>query len=475
MGDIVIDYGDLKDVAKHARRVADKCDDYVEELSKKLTDKRNSLPASPTGKGDSNIASMCYYVNAKKQKLEKKQGVYKAFASKVETFSEHAKDADDRVAKTVNNSRDNFLREHKNLKGDGWTAFFASITVECPFLGKLFEWGAAVVDGIKDLKNNLRYWYEVCGGKKLIDNILAVGEVVLASLGLVIATIALFSNPVGWVTLAGFVGALIGFSDAIINIRYQLRANMEKDPAWAKYYGSIDTTSDMFRKQIFKSKSLNRWSSGIAIALDVTSFVCSVIDIADSVKSMYKRSGLKKLFSSPVQVDGKKVYKFDFSKMWHTVTSKDGWSNIKKSLKCSWKGLVFGDKGKFTQRWKRAFTSKDTAPMKRVEKITKMLKYTLSPSVKITKIIDKGFGQLSKDKIDLKDIHGYIKNSYSATGWSGGTGTVLDSIGTFAFDMDELRNKLKAHFKGKPQTTNPAQELLESGMRRTRDGACMVW
>ena len=175
-----------------------------------------------------------------------------------------------------------------------------------------------------------------------------------------------------------------------------------------------------------------------------------MIDIADSLKNLYKRSGLNKLFSSPKMKDGKivikngkKVYKFDFGKMWRTVTSKDGWKNIKKTLKCNWKGVVFGDKGKFTLRWKRAFTSKDTKRIKRVEKVAKMFKYTVSNPVKNLKNINKGLSLLSKKKIELEDIHSIIKNTYSSTGWSGGSATVLD-ITSVHFDRKDLDKKMKA-------------------------------
>lgn len=458
MSELTLVYSEMEDAAGYAKIVANKCQDYIDELDKKWSQKWKSTPSSPLSTKNARTESADYYVNMKKQQLAEKKKHYKSFADKMDDLIEDAKVADKKVAKSVNDSQKTFLKSHKNLSGDGWTAFFASISVDIPVIGWVIDAAGGLAEGFSDLCNNIRYWYEVDGGKKIVDTALAIGEIVLGVCGLVLAIITF---PVSGffaavVAVAGLISAVIAMADGITNLVYQLKANKQSDPAWAQYYGGIDSTADFLREKTFKGdwKWFNKWSNGIATGIEVTNLICSVISIADTVGNLYKRSGLKKLFSSKSvkMVDGKPVtkYKFDFTKFKNTITSKSGRASITKSLKYSWKGMLFGDSDGiegWKKSWKRAFTSKFTygkdvktvtKVLDRVEKITKVFKGDFSKVMTTVNTV-KSFGNLiTYQDWSGKDVYSAVKNIYSVTIPKGDiVGVTIDSV-DFVMDKNDF-------------------------------------
>lgn len=428
MAELTLVYSQLEDVSKYAEKVSSDCDDYKVELSNKLTNKWASVPKSPLSAGNSRINNASYYVKQKNKKLEEKRKAYKAFANDVDDLIEVAKAADKAVAKSVNGSREAFLNEHKNLEGDGWAAFFANLVVNVPVIGWIADKIDDAIQGAKDLVTNLRYWYEVCGGKEIIDTALAIVGAVLAVVGLVVAVIAVAGiTAFGWaaiVAIAGLVAAVIGVVNAGFNVYYQIKGNSESDPAWAAYYSGYDTASDHLRKRTFKSDWWNKWSGAIATGIEITELICSAITIVDGIKTLFTRSGIGKLFSSKG--------KFDFTKFKQTMTSKEGWSNIGKALKQNWKGMLFGDSGGvegWKKRWKRAFTSKNTTAAKRISKIGKVIKNDLGKINNLTKSISTILNTIS-DGFSYKTIYNPLKNTYSSSGNSGGISTITKTVDT---------------------------------------------
>ena len=204
------------------------------------------------------------------------------------------------MAKTVNGSRESFLKAHENLRPHGLMAVIMNI----PGLGWLADGIGKIQEAWRDLKGNIRYWYECCGGKKILDTALAVTGLVLATVGAIVAVITIgpFTSVfAAVVAIAGVVAAVIGVVNAGFNLYNQIRSNQEEDPAWAQYYGGIDSFSDTLRQTTFKTGFGNRFSSVCADAWDITDMVCSVISIGDSIHGMYKRSGLNKLFSVQIE------------------------------------------------------------------------------------------------------------------------------------------------------------------------------
>lgn len=466
MAEIKLVYSDLTNVAKYARETADRYDSYESELKTKLSDKQYSLPATVTGNGNTNVNTACYYVTAKRNDLTAKSKKYRTFATAVDTLITNAKAADTAVAKSVNDSRKTFLDEHKGLSDGGWNAFFANLVVDVPVLGWIVQAVDSVAKGIDTLKTNLRYWYEVCGGKKIIDTVFAIGEVVLAAVGLAIAVVGLatFSGLfAGIVAVAGAIAAVIAMADALVNVYQQFKSNKQDDPAWAKYYGGIDKASDALRKTTFKEKWMNKASGVIAISMDVVEVVCSVISIADGLKNIgetfYKRTGLNKLFSSKktINVGGetKKVWKFDFNKFKTTVLSREGRSKIGKTLKHSWKSVLFGDSGGIKGLWKKhqrglnpyvvvkadddVFTKNvfvkifnfDVAKVTNFKKFEKKWK-VINTDLKIINNVAKNTNELGNMFMygaNFSTTQGVAKRIYGDLGGGGLTGDINGSIG----------------------------------------------
>lgn len=446
MPELVLKYSELGSMAKYARKTASECDSYVDELNRKLTNKWGSVPPTPMSDGNGRIDSAAYYVSQKIRKLNAKGSSFRDFATKVDTFQDNAKSADEKVAKTVNGSRESFLKAHENLRPHGLMAVIMNI----PGLGWLADGIGKIQEAWRDLKGNIRYWYECCGGKKILDTALAVTGLVLATVGAIVAVITIgpFTSVfAAVVAIAGVVAAVIGVVNAGFNLYNQIRSNQEEDPAWAQYYGGIDSFSDTLRQTTFKTGFGNRFSSAFADAWDITDMVCSVISIGDSIHGMYKRSGLNKLFSvkNTIIVDGKpkNVYKFDFAKFKSVVSSQDGWANIKKTLKVNWKGTLFGDKGGFAnwkKRFQRAYTSQGSSTgWNRAKKVLGAFK---SDFGKFDKIL-KGVNTLIQGTGGKIDWYSMIKGGYSIGGYGGAIDTGTGIHDTVSGIVSKLKARLK--------------------------------
>ena len=427
MAEVKIVYKELEDLADHARMVKDKCGEYEEELQRKISSRLYQLPESPLPSSASRINTTNTYVNAKKRALKNKQTNYKKFAGDVDELLRNTKAADKAVGKQVNNTRKAFLKEHPNLEGDGWSAFFASIAVEVPVIGWLVDKIHTVMEGARDLKNTIRKWYEISGGKKVVDTVLALAGAVLAAVGLVIAVITLAAGATGFAlvaAIAGVVGGVIGLVNSITNLCTQIKADTMKDPAWAKYYGNQDTLSDWLRKKTFRGKAawFNNASMWIATGIEVVETICDLIDIADGLSGLFGRSGLQKLCGKEIKttVNGNVTsrWKFDFSMTKKTFFTPEGRKTLKKVIKANWKGTLFGDKGGF-KIWKkqgtRAIKAAKSGDYLKLLKFTKSTGDKMVSTVDITKQIGKGIIYGLK-KEDVKSIG---KKTYSTAGYSG--------------------------------------------------------
>ncbi len=481
MAEIKLVFAELEDAYDYAKKVSTECTDYASELNKDVAIKFASLPSSPLDRGNSYTDLASDLVAKKKDDLAKKATRYTNFASKINTLKTNAQDADKAVAKNVNDTLNAFLKAHTNLSGDGWAAFFATVVVDVPVIGWLFEKADAFVEGVKTTVVNLRYWYEVCGGKKIVDTALAIGGLVLAAIGAVVAIVGVtFTGPI-WgiiVSVAAAVGAVIALVNAAVNVYQQFKANGQDDPAWAQYYGGIDSASDALRKTTFKSDFMNKWSGRLATAIDVVDTICSIISVADGIKNLYNKSGLNKLFGDKqtLDSDGKKIklkngehyqYKFNFDKFKQTIFSSDGRAKIKSTLSKNWKYVVFGNpkqdgywksKGK---QYSRAMKSIDIDGwsgltkidnLEGIEKLSGMIKSDYSKITNIGKTIDLLKNGFSKG-FKLKDVYTVGSMTYDGLEKGGviksGMST-YDSISGLVSNIsgyNEILNKVKVETK----------------------------
>lgn len=450
-------YKELEDLEEHSYDFAKECEEYRDSLQHKIINQFSNIPASPMSAGNSRISSARYYVDKKRSELWKKASDYKAFAKRVESLREDAKDVDEAVAKSVNTSRKTFLKENAGLKGDGWSSFLANLIVDVPVLGDILNTVVDIFHGAIDLKDSIRKWYEIDGGKKWVDTGLAIAEGALAVVGVAVTVLGVIAGGWSVAAVAGLIAGVIGIFNSITNISQQVKANKQKDPAFVQYYGGINSLSDWLRKKTFKSKWMNKSSNWFATGLDVIEGVCSIIMLGDGLKDTYKRSGLNKLWSKKVGVNskGKGIYKFDFGEFIHSVCSTEGRKDISKTLKHSWKGIVVGDEGGLSIFKKRNdrmvknaslvnkdmfklnywndiknFSETKKSEVKILNRVLKQGKNLGSLAVKSIKIAT-GIGEMSfKDYNSFKDFRKdaffITKNIYTTAGYGGGISNLTD-------------------------------------------------
>ena len=384
--------------------------------------------------------------------------------------------------KYINNSRESFLNDHTNLKGDGWSAFFANLVVDVPVLGWIAEGISNIVSGFHDMRVNLRYWYEVGGGKKIVDTALAVTGLVLAAVGLVIAAVGLTLTGPIWgiiVSVCALVGAVIAVISAVTNLATQIKANKQSDPAWAQYYGGIDTLSQHLRKKTFKSKFMNKYSGAMATALDTIETVCAVVAIADGIKKLYSSSGLKKLFGESqagkhkyvlnkntnvmekVSINGKGAheYKFSFEKFKKCVTTKDGWKSIGSTLKSNFINMFFGyntkaDKGfeVYKKQYTRAFNKDGFA--KKTKAVAGLFKRDFGRVNSVFKTTES-LGKIAMYGFSVDRVNSLLKNGYAV---SQGGGMIKSG--------NEIADKIK-NVPKLVETENDYKQKIVNGLKPT--------
>ncbi len=293
MSSLTIDYSQLKTIASNADSLAQKTESYCSELGSDVYSKFDSVTA---GVNDV-LASAMYYVAAKQKSLTEKAEEYYAFAGKVVTLIDHAKQADKDVATKIENNQEDFLKKNSDIKAaEGIEAFLINLFVDiknaCPLFEIIIDCTIAICDEIDSALDALKYFYECGGGKELVELIVAAVAVVAAVAALIACfPVSLALSWAGLVALAGVVGAGIGLANAVTDLATSamaLKSRLDGDPAWASIYGKQDKLSDVLRDTNFGDGTLNKLSYGAATTLDVTETVCDVINVADMAKNMYK-------------------------------------------------------------------------------------------------------------------------------------------------------------------------------------------
>lgn len=285
MSTVVIDYDQLNSIAKNADKSAGKMNDYVNELTKKVSNKYSSL----VGGQSSKTSNSQYYIKQKIKKLNAKKAAYTAFASDVRKLSSKAQEIDKQVAKSINASKDEFIDKHDYIETNWWTelkGWFIDMKNKCPLFDAICTLIQGAIDNISNLFKELKHWYKCGGGKELIGVVLAV----IGAIAAVVLAICACVPPIcGIVAICAAIGAVIAAVNAIVNVATSIKAKEAKDkgdPAWAKIYSDQDTAQDVLRQTNFKDGTLNKLSYGFAITIDVVQTVCDLVAIYDGIKNV---------------------------------------------------------------------------------------------------------------------------------------------------------------------------------------------
>ena len=283
MSTVVIDYDQLSSIAKNADKAANRMNEYINDLNKKVSNKYSSLE----GGHSSRTSNSQYYVSQKIKKLNSKKAAYTSFATDVRTLSKRSHEIDKEVAKTINSSKDEFIDKHDYIETNWWTdlkEWFIDMKNKCPLFDAICNLIQGVIDDISNLFRDLKLWYKCGGGKEKLGIALAF----LGAIAAVCFAIAACIPPIcGIVAICAAIGAVITAINAIVNVATSIKAKKAKDkgdPAWAKVYSDQDTLQDYFRQTNFGNGTLNKLSYYGAAGIDVVQLVCDVVAIYDGIK-----------------------------------------------------------------------------------------------------------------------------------------------------------------------------------------------
>lgn len=281
MSTVVIDYDQLNSIAKNADKAANRMNDYINDLTKKVSNKYFSLEGGQSSK----TSNSQYYISQKLKSLRTKKSAYTSYATDIKNLSKRAKEIDKEVAKTINASKDDFIDKHDYIETNWWTdlkEWFIDMKNKCPLFDAICNLIQGVIDNVPNLFSNLKYWYKCGGGKEWIGFGLAIAGAVAAVL------IAIASFPVsGVIAACAAIGACIAAANAIVNVvtsKKAVDAKSKGDPAWAKIYGDQDTAQDVLRQTKFGDGTLNQLSIIAATSIDIVQLVCDVVAIYDGIK-----------------------------------------------------------------------------------------------------------------------------------------------------------------------------------------------
>lgn len=300
MSTVYIDYERLSTISKNASNASSKMQDYINDLTKKVSNKYSDI----NGGASTKTINSEYYVNQKISQLKKKKQYYSTFSKAINTFSNNAHEIDKSVANKLKASKDKFIDKHDYINVNWWTElkeFFVDLKNSCP----LFETISNLIDRNMDKLNNLmadlRYWYRCGGGKEIVGCVLAIGGAVVSC---VIAVCAILSLG-GFVAFFAMISALITAVNALYNVyssQKALVAKLNGDPAWAQIYEDQDTVQDFLRDTNFKNGIANKLSYLGAGTIDFVKTICDFVTIVDSIKNVCKTVKEIKAYANRSQV-----------------------------------------------------------------------------------------------------------------------------------------------------------------------------
>lgn len=376
MAEIILDYSEIQDSSRAAKKVADQCEDFANDLEKKVTKKLGDLKRGASG----NTTSATSYMNAKIKELNKKATSFTNFSKDLDNFLNDdvgAKKTDKKAADEIKSYSKIFLKNNDMSVGP-ITDFFMMIsntfynsTEFGQWLKKMNNaWDNFWADKARDIK----YWYHCKGGKQALQAgaaivltvvavaacVIAVGAAV-AAIGALCSAIAAGAVTAGVIwgavsATAGAIAAVIGVADAVTNTYFSFKAAMEDDPAWAKRYGDMDSASDALEKVRYKDGFMNNLTSGASKVVKGVEVTCNFINIADMASKGYKF--IKNFKNTSALWKNKNKIKFfkevDGKKTLNKSSIKYTWMNIKKdygAFKDAFTKNVFEDYAKANYKW----------------------------------------------------------------------------------------------------------------------------
>lgn len=336
MSAIAIDYDALSRVVRYSENIAQKAEDYADDLSRKVYDKFSGVAGGSSGL----MSSAQYYVNAKVSALREKQRCFSGFSKQVDKLASTARRVDGEVKTMIANSQEKFLKGHENLRIEGWKAkllnWLVDVKNSCPLFELIGDAVQAISTEMSSLFENIKHWYECEGGKEIVSLVLAIGGAALAVL-VFIATLP----ASGFIAVCTAIAAGIALVNSAANIYTSFKsvsAARDGDPAWAKIYGKQDKLTDIMRDTNFHNGAWNRASYLGATVLDTAELFCDVVAVGGLLKN------LKTKFSFVNNYFDKNMGLLDYMKTakWDSagkIIAKDGVVQTHFTPQSIWRGL----------------------------------------------------------------------------------------------------------------------------------------
>lgn len=301
-----VEYSKLSSVAGSAKRIAKKLDSRIDDyegINKQL----NKVPNG----NRNNISSAVGSIKRKNSSLEEKMNALNSFAQRCYDFADRAKNVDKQVANRINRDTDKFKKTN-NIQIKFTDAIKAGIDKWIrDYFGRYGRWGREAYAGfsekLRDLKTNIKTWYEDQGGKYIVE--------IIKDVALLAVSIAVFlAAPV---TIIGAVFAAFGFYKSACDIGYDTAAYISY-----KYDGNkaradrldasggreflVDTTGYILEQMEFDEDTVNTIQQGANVGY-------SIMEAGSIIYSAYKGGkAINKGWKSFKEMSGGSVKITDF-------------------------------------------------------------------------------------------------------------------------------------------------------------------
>ncbi len=277
MANVKIDFSGLEDAARKCRDVADRMDDYADELPRKVNTPLGSL----SGGSSANTATAASLASQKAAELRSRASSYRSVAREIEDFSSAASEADAWVAKRIGRVADSRAEDLSFWDKVGYVFhealnFVLGDSDAATFLKNAFNWVGTLKEGLGLALTKVYDFFKRGEGRYVLDIVLSVASATLA----VIAAVALFPAS-GFIAclmagLTAFV-ALDSVLDAFATIYSSGQALFlnSTEPGLARYRSQGSSLSGWF-KQNTTNRGLQNFFEGFGLVADLAGIVTSI-------------------------------------------------------------------------------------------------------------------------------------------------------------------------------------------------------
>lgn len=344
MGAATFHYSDMSRASSRAKTVADRMDDYANDLQRRIAAHLDSY----TGERTANIYGADRAVSQKIRFLEERSGALLQFSERLDALVGHCKQSDQQISSMISRLTGDFKIRNDISVNPVWEAIcyldtaLGNSTDIGRFLNNLLDKGRNSLDEAWD---HMEFWYEYDGGKYyLTENIKAALSIAAGIAGILaaIATIAAGGTVLAIAgAIAGIVAGIFAIGNGICNIINNNKAGAQaaEDPGQAKRTNEIDSAADWLRT------TDNQGLHTFATVLDATETAANVVSVVAGGAELLKK-GYSWLTKKPnLDLDTLTFAKIkqDLSNgNWKTLIS-ERWNDLKHGVIHTKSTLCSGD------------------------------------------------------------------------------------------------------------------------------------